>query len=117
MAFEALWQKDVPEWVKRDRNSPSVVMWSLGNEAGGYHNTDAMYDYLKLRSDLPVHYESAIHCKRIAYDVGSEMYPSVKMVHDAGEHCRKQKRESLLHPLHRKRRARLQPRQPKPRQL
>mgnify|MGYP002852661494 CR=1 FL=1 len=30
--FEQLWQKDVPEWVKRDRNSPSVVMWSLGNE-------------------------------------------------------------------------------------
>ena len=30
--FEALWQKDIPEWVKRDRNSPSVVMWSLGNE-------------------------------------------------------------------------------------
>ena len=31
-AFESLWQKDVPEWIKRDRNSPSVVMWSLGNE-------------------------------------------------------------------------------------
>lgn len=30
--FEYLWQYDVPEWVKRDRNSPSVVMWSLGNE-------------------------------------------------------------------------------------
>ena len=30
--FEQLWQHDVPEWVKRDRNSPSVVMWSLGNE-------------------------------------------------------------------------------------
>ena len=30
--FEMLWQKNVPEWVKRDRNSPSVVMWSLGNE-------------------------------------------------------------------------------------
>ena len=78
---------------QRDKihSNTSIVMWSLGNEAGGYHNTDAMYDYLKLRSDLPVHYESAIHCKRIAYDVGSEMYPSVKMVHDAGEHCRKQK--------------------------
>ena len=78
---------------QRDKihSNTSIVMWSLGNEAGGYHNTDAMYDYLKLRSDLPVHYESAIHCKRIAYDVGSEMYPSVQMVHDVGEHRRKQK--------------------------
>ena len=32
VSFETLWQKDVPEWIKRDRNSPSVVMWSLGNE-------------------------------------------------------------------------------------
>ena len=30
--FEHLWQRDIPEWVKRDRNSPSVVFWSLGNE-------------------------------------------------------------------------------------
>lgn len=30
--FEYIWQYDVPEWVKRDRNSPSVVLWSLGNE-------------------------------------------------------------------------------------
>lgn len=30
--FEELWQKNIPEWVKRDRNSPSVVLWSLGNE-------------------------------------------------------------------------------------
>lgn len=68
-----------------------IFMWSLGNEAGGFHNTDAMYDYLKAHSALPVHYESAVHCKRIAYDVGSEMYPSVKKVHQVGEHCRKQK--------------------------
>lgn len=30
--FEQLWQHDIPEWIKRDRNSPSVVFWSLGNE-------------------------------------------------------------------------------------
>ena len=70
----------------------AIVMWSLGNEAGGYRNTDAMYDYLKARSELPVHYESAIRCSRQAYDVGSEMYPSVKMVRDVGEHRRRQKR-------------------------
>ena len=26
------WAQDVTEWIKRDRNSPSVVLWSLGNE-------------------------------------------------------------------------------------
>lgn len=26
------WQHDLPEWVKRDRNHPSIIMWSLGNE-------------------------------------------------------------------------------------
>ena len=32
MPFEQHWQYEVPEWVKRDRNSPSVILWSLGNE-------------------------------------------------------------------------------------
>ena len=34
------WQHDVEEWARRDRNHPSVVMWSLGNE-------------LQMISDLP----------------------------------------------------------------
>lgn len=94
-----------PKWVnhyldrisrlyQRDKihSNTSIVMWSLGNEAGGYRNTDAMYQYLKKHSSLPVHYESAIHSKAIAYDVGSEMYPSVANVRKVGEHCRKQKK-------------------------
>ena len=75
----------------RDKNSACVIMWSLGNEAGGYRNTDAMYQWLKAHSALPVHYESVIHSKRIAYDVGSEMYPSVDKVRQVGQHSRKQK--------------------------
>lgn len=27
-----LWYKNIPEWIKRDRNHPSVILWSFGNE-------------------------------------------------------------------------------------
>lgn len=30
--WTSVWPYDLPEWLKRDRNHPSVVMWSLGNE-------------------------------------------------------------------------------------
>ncbi len=70
---------------QRDKMHASIVMWSLGNESGGYNNTDAMYGYIKSRSNLPVHYESAVHCKKKAYDVASEMYPPVERVHEIGE--------------------------------
>ena len=36
--WESLWQKNIPEWVTRDRNHPSVVLWSLGNELQQYAN-------------------------------------------------------------------------------
>ncbi len=31
-----LWQHDIPEWIRRDRNHPSIVFWSLGNELQTY---------------------------------------------------------------------------------
>ena len=70
---------------QRDKMHPSIIMWSLGNESGGYKNTDRMYDYIKAHSTIPVHYESAVHCRRKAYDIASEMYPPVKRVHQIGE--------------------------------
>jgi len=36
--WTSLWQKDIPEFVKRDRNHPCVIVWSLGNELQTYWN-------------------------------------------------------------------------------
>lgn len=65
----------------RDRNHPSITMWSLGNEAGGYKCQDACYKFLKEQgTPIPVHYESVIHTKRMHYDVISEMYTSTENI-------------------------------------
>ena len=34
-AFEKWWERDLRAWLKRDRNHPSVIIWSLGNETRG----------------------------------------------------------------------------------
>ncbi|SHM88784.1 DUF4982 domain-containing protein [Polaribacter sp. KT 15] len=31
-AFDEWWKRDVTEWITRDRNHPSIFVWSLGNE-------------------------------------------------------------------------------------
>lgn len=36
--FQNIWQSDVEEFIKRDRNHPSVVMWSFGNELQSYND-------------------------------------------------------------------------------
>ena len=38
VAWTEQWQNDLPEWIRRDRNHPSVIMWSLGNELQTYPN-------------------------------------------------------------------------------
>ncbi len=84
-AWENRYVDRAARMYQRDKMHPSIVMWSLGNEAGGVHNTDKEYSYLKKYSELPVHYESAIHTKKKAYDVASEMYPPQEQVHKIGE--------------------------------
>lgn len=32
LEFREWWQRDVESWIKRDRNHPSVIIWSIGNE-------------------------------------------------------------------------------------
>ncbi len=74
-----------PEWkaayidrctrmVTRDRNHPSIVMWSLGNESGNGTNHVDMADAVrKLDSSRPIHYERSYDAEFV--DVVSTMYP------------------------------------------
>ena len=45
---------------ERDKNQPSIIIWSLGNEAGNGVNFDATYAYLKsVDQSRPVQFEQA----------------------------------------------------------
>lgn len=59
--WSELWQNDIPEFIKRDRNHPSVVMWSLGNELQHYSNlpfNDWGVTAYKLQRELLNRYDS-----------------------------------------------------------
>lgn len=47
--------------VERDKNHPSVIAWSLGNESGYGPNHDALAGWIRRRDpSRPLHYEGAI---------------------------------------------------------
>ncbi|KAI1109952.1 beta-galactosidase [Nemania sp. NC0429] len=87
-ANAAKWTSDNPDWekayvdraiqlVRRDQLHPSVIMWSLGNEAFYGRNHVAMYNWIKSYDDSRlVHYEPDIYAKTA--DMYSRMYPPVE---------------------------------------
>jgi beta-galactosidase len=66
--------------VQRDRNHPSIIMWSLGNESGMGPNHAAMSGWMKDRDPTrPIHYEGAVG---LPYDLrhvppGTEGYDDI----------------------------------------
>jgi beta-galactosidase len=61
--------------VERDKNHPSIIFWSLGNESGGGCNAEAEYKAVKaIDTSRPIHYEGM---NSIA-DMDSRMYPSIE---------------------------------------
>ena len=65
--------------VLRDRNHPSVIFWSLGNECGGGSNFSTTYNTCKNLDSRFVHYEGAESGTNYS-DLGSNMYPTVSSV-------------------------------------
>ena len=60
--------------VERDKNYPSVTIWSLGNEAGPGDNFKVAHAAIKARDlSRPTHYER----NNDIVDMGSNQYPSV----------------------------------------
>lgn len=66
--------------VERDKNHPSILVWSLGNESGIGKNFYAMADAMKtIDKTRPIHYESvnpAYADLPSHFDIGSTMYPA-----------------------------------------
>jgi beta-galactosidase len=71
--------------LERDKNHPSVVLWSLGNESGTGENLAAMAGWIRERDDSRlIHYEGDF--ESCAYvDVYSRMYAGFDLVRAIGE--------------------------------
>jgi beta-galactosidase len=63
--------------VERDKNHPSVVFWSFGNESGDGPNAEAVYQWTKKRDpSRPFHYEGTTSAGGSSADINSYMYPT-----------------------------------------
>lgn len=70
--------------VERDKNHPSVIIWSLGNECGNGPNFEAGYDWIKQRDTTrPVQFEQA--GERRNTDIVCPMYPSIRYMKEYSE--------------------------------
>lgn len=73
--------------VERDKNRPSVIMWSLGNESSFGKSFFDGANYIRNRDSRPVHYEGLqVAGEKYYYtglvDVASTMYPSLETIRE-----------------------------------
>jgi beta-galactosidase len=83
----------VSRMVRRDKNHPCVIMWSLGNESGYGVNHDAAAGWVRSYDPTrPLHYEGAIaadwHAGHRATDVVCPMYPPLSALRAYAERPR-----------------------------
>ena len=53
--FRDHWKEDVASWIRRDRNRPSVVFWSIGNEIYDTHTDRGLAVTRELRDEVRFH--------------------------------------------------------------
>ena len=91
ISSDASWQGQYVDrtvrMVIRDRNHPSIVFWSLGNESGIGVNFDVTYAATKALDSRPVHYEGYSNVNSAKNtDLDSKMYPDLAYTRN---HCNK----------------------------
>ncbi|MCQ2770775.1 MAG: DUF4981 domain-containing protein, partial [Clostridia bacterium] len=107
-----LWRDAFIDRIKRtferDKNSTSIVMWSLGNESHFGDNHKAMSEYIKSRDKRPVHYEGTTSPRRWieprpsvedvdpCVDVVSTMYWATDGLEEAGKNEDKRTRPFFM---------------------
>ncbi|OHY88750.1 beta-galactosidase subunit alpha [Vibrio rotiferianus] len=85
VAWESVFVDRAERHVHAQKNHPSIIMWSLGNESGYGCNIRAMYDATKAIDDTRlVHYEEDRDAEVV--DVISTMYSRAQLMNHFGEH-------------------------------
>jgi beta-galactosidase len=91
--YRGAWLARGSRMVERDRNHPSIIVWSLGNESGYGANHDALAAWIR-RADpgRPLHYEGAVFHDgwvdggATVTDLVCPMYPDIAAIEAYGKH-------------------------------
>lgn len=90
-AYRATWIERGARMVQRDRNHPSIIAWSLGNESGYGAHHDALAGWIRATDpSRPLHYEGAVfHAGWVdgglpATDLVCPMYPTIDAIREYG---------------------------------
>ena len=96
--YRSTWVSRVSRMVERDKNHPSIIIWSLGNESGYGEVHDAVAKWIRSYDpSRPLHYEGAIfHTNWFdggldATDVVAPMYTSIAAVESYGKSKKRQR--------------------------
>ncbi len=75
-AWEQAYLERVQRMLYRDRNHPSIIIWSLGNESGDGPNVKVAYQWVnEIDPSRPFHYEGTTHKDAyLSADIYSRMY-------------------------------------------